>query len=291
MGFCVGYVASDPVRFPDLASDAPAGIASQLRPDSRIAASMALASWKIKYPFRCRRISRSPSAVIIRSTYGCQLNKLRRPFRRNPLADWMSLRAYTDVPTTTSAEVTLAHSFRKKILPGMRDRSTPRRRLHPVPTVVFFPMRYLVKARIKPGREADLLRAIDDGSLGRGSVAGDEYLDDMREARITVDGMAHWVETCFCAVPLAEERPYWETFFDLVSVKDAHARRNCRHENGREPWACCDCDCTRRLEQRMKRAGEPFLQRLRATIKAEATDARRHAAADCVDPDYGSCSR
>ena len=37
-------------------------------------------------------------------------------------------------------------------------------------------MRYLVTARVKPGREADLLRAIEDGTLGAGSVAGDEYL-------------------------------------------------------------------------------------------------------------------
>ena len=34
-------------------------------------------------------------------------------------------------------------------------------------------MRYLVKARVKRGRETALLKAIADGSLGRGSVAGD----------------------------------------------------------------------------------------------------------------------
>ena len=33
-------------------------------------------------------------------------------------------------------------------------------------------MRYLVKARVKPGREQALLRAVADGSLGRGSIAG-----------------------------------------------------------------------------------------------------------------------
>jgi predicted small secreted protein len=37
-------------------------------------------------------------------------------------------------------------------------------------------MRYLVKARVKPGKEQALLTAIRDGSLGRGSIAGDEYL-------------------------------------------------------------------------------------------------------------------
>ena len=45
-------------------------------------------------------------------------------------------------------------------------------------------MRYLVKARLKPGQGRDLLRAIRDESLGRGSVAGDEYLCNMKSARV-----------------------------------------------------------------------------------------------------------
>ena len=112
-------------------------------------------------------------------------------------------------------------------------------------------MRYLVKARVKPGREKALIAAIENGTLGKGSVAGDEYLHNMNEARATDDGTAHWVEVCFCAKPLAEERSYWEEYFELVSVKDAHARTNCRDLNGSEPWACCDCDCTKRLEERL----------------------------------------
>lgn len=123
-------------------------------------------------------------------------------------------------------------------------------------------MRYLVKARVKPGREQALLTAIEDGTLGRGSVAGDEYLWDMQQARVTRDGTAHWVEVCFCGVPLEEEHPYWEEYFDLISVTDAHARRNCRDLNGTEPWACSECDCTRRLEEKLHSSGEPFLARL-----------------------------
>ena len=68
-------------------------------------------------------------------------------------------------------------------------------------------MRYLVTARVKPGRRAALDRAIDDGSLGRGSIAGDEYQQNMAQARQRPDGRVQWVETCFCAVPLDEERP------------------------------------------------------------------------------------
>jgi hypothetical protein len=45
----------------------------------------------------------------------------------------------------------------------------------------------------------------------------------------------------------------------LVSVKDAHARSRCRDATGEEPWACCDCDCTARLEERLSRRGAPFV--------------------------------
>jgi hypothetical protein len=125
-------------------------------------------------------------------------------------------------------------------------------------------MRYLVKARLKQGHEQLLLRAIEEGDLGRGSIAGDEYAYDMEQARITEDGTAHWVETCFCPTPLQEERPYWEKYFELLSVKDAHNRKNCRDHNGTEPWACCNCDCTKRLEERLEQRGESFLKRLRS---------------------------
>jgi hypothetical protein len=120
-------------------------------------------------------------------------------------------------------------------------------------------MRYLVTARVKPGRREALQRAIDDGSLGAGSVAGDEYLRDMAQARQLDDGRVKWVETCFCPTPLAEERDYWEPYFDLLNVKDAHARSRCRHENGLEYWACSECDCTARLEERLRQQGTEFL--------------------------------
>ena len=123
-------------------------------------------------------------------------------------------------------------------------------------------MRYLVKARVKKGREKALLQAIGSGKLGAGSIAGDEYLYDMHQARTSEDGTAYWVETCFCATPLAEERSYWEEYFELLHVKDAHNRKNCRHENGTEPWACSDCDCTRKLEERLAEKGQPFLAQL-----------------------------
>ena len=96
-------------------------------------------------------------------------------------------------------------------------------------------MRHLVTARVKAGRLAALRGAIRAGSLGAGSVAGDEYLRDMARARELPDGRVTWVETCFCPTPLAEERPYWEAYFDLLAVKNAHARNRCRDETGAEP--------------------------------------------------------
>jgi hypothetical protein len=119
-------------------------------------------------------------------------------------------------------------------------------------------VRYLVTARVKDGRRTALRQAIQDETLGRGSVAGGEYLRDMAHARELADGRVRWVEICFCETPLAEERAYWEAYFDLVSVKDAHDRRRCRDENGSEPWACLDCDCTSRLEAWLARQGRAF---------------------------------
>jgi hypothetical protein len=119
-------------------------------------------------------------------------------------------------------------------------------------------MRYLVTARVKAGRAAALERAIVDGSLGRGSVAGDEYFRNMDAARQMDDGRVQWVEVCYCSTPLAEERAYWEPYFTLEKVQDAHARSRCRDLNGTEPWACSECDCTARLDARLASRGRPF---------------------------------
>jgi hypothetical protein len=130
-------------------------------------------------------------------------------------------------------------------------------------------MRYLVKARLKSGRAHALLNAIENATLGQGSVAGDEYLRDMQNARMSEDDTARWVEICFCAAPLQEERPYWEEYFDLTHIQDAHDRRRCRDQNGSEPWACIDCDCTDKLEKRLAATGKSFLAELRRGGAAE----------------------
>jgi len=121
-------------------------------------------------------------------------------------------------------------------------------------------MRYLVRARVKPGHEADLVDAIEQETLGQGSIAEGEYLRNMQDARLYPDNTVRWVEICYCPTPLQEERPYWEEFFDLTRVQDAHDRRKCRDENGSEPWACDRCDCTAKLEEKLKCSGSSFLK-------------------------------
>ena len=98
-------------------------------------------------------------------------------------------------------------------------------------------MRYLVTARSRPDARADLLTAIDEGTLGEGSVAEGEYLRNMDEARELADGRIKWVEVCFCPTPLEEERPYWEEYCDLERVQDAHARSRCRDDAREAHWA------------------------------------------------------
>ena len=129
-------------------------------------------------------------------------------------------------------------------------------------------MRYLVTARVKAGRERDLARAIEAGTLGSGSIAGDEYLRNMECARRLRDGSVKWVEICYCSTPLQEERPYWEEYFELVRVQDAHKRARCRDLNGTESWACGDCDCTAKLESHLNKSGTSFLEVLQQFINS-----------------------
>ena len=121
-------------------------------------------------------------------------------------------------------------------------------------------MRYLVRARLKDGCWQSLRTAIEGRTLGQGSVAEGEYLRNMHDARLFPDDTVRWVEVCYCPTPLEEERPYWEVYFDLLKVQDAHDRRKCRDQNGEEPWACGDCDCTARLETKLQSGGRPFLE-------------------------------
>ena len=123
-------------------------------------------------------------------------------------------------------------------------------------------MRYVIRAKLKPGKEKGLLRAIQNGTLGAGSVAGGEYIRVMNNARLLANGDVKWVEVCYCETPLNEELPYWEEFFEILSISDAHNRENCQDANGEKPRACGTCDCTAKLEERFARQGKGFLEYL-----------------------------
>ncbi len=123
-------------------------------------------------------------------------------------------------------------------------------------------MRYLVKAKLKEGKLQQLKEAIDNNTLGKGSVAGGEYIRDMKHARLLKDKTATWIEVCFCDPPLAEERPYWEEYFHLLKITDATNRKNCKHETGAKPWSCVNCKCTAHQEKEMKNFGVPFYESL-----------------------------
>jgi hypothetical protein len=123
-------------------------------------------------------------------------------------------------------------------------------------------MRYLVKAKLRQGREVALTDSIESGTLGSGSVAGNEYIKDMRKARLYENGLAEWIEVCFCSTPLQEEKPYWEEYFDLIEIKDAAKRKACKHENGKDYWSCISCRCTEKKEMELETTGSSFLEKL-----------------------------
>ena len=120
-------------------------------------------------------------------------------------------------------------------------------------------MKYLVKAKLKAAKRHELLSEIEKGRLGRGSVAFGEYVKNMKQARVLDDGTLCWLEVCFCATPLDEERPYWEKYFEVISVENAQAPEYCQDANGEMKRACFECSCTEEMEDEMRGWGRPFI--------------------------------
>lgn len=125
-------------------------------------------------------------------------------------------------------------------------------------------MRYLVRGRVIPGKGAALLRAIETGELGRGSIAHGTFLQCMKEARLTEEGEVRWLEVCYCreafgpGYELAEELPYWEAYFENIDVRFARKPEDC------EGYPVCgDCACTEKLEAKLENLGAPFLECLK----------------------------
>lgn len=120
-------------------------------------------------------------------------------------------------------------------------------------------MKYLVKAKLIPSRTQALLDAVANNTLGMGSVAFGEYVDNMQQARLLDDGSCCWLEVCFCNTPLNEELPYWQQYFSDIHTENALDPRLCQDANGESAHACLECRCTRGLEEQMRNWGKPFL--------------------------------
>jgi hypothetical protein len=123
-------------------------------------------------------------------------------------------------------------------------------------------MRYLLNAKVRPERQADLLRALEDGSFGDGFPYGD--LGEMIcTGRVDEAGVIRWVEVCYCreyyGVAMYEELPYLEKYLTDIEVADARSPDHC------EGYPTCnDCDCTRKIRVE----GEPLLDHLRRTVNS-----------------------
>ena len=124
-------------------------------------------------------------------------------------------------------------------------------------------MRYILEARVKPERRADLLRSLEDGKFGEGFPYGD-LGEVLSTGHVAATGTIRWVEVCYCreyfGVAMEEELPYLEEYLTDIEVADARNPRDCKGYP-----ECNDCDCTRKV--RFK--GEPLREYLRRTIAQE----------------------
>jgi hypothetical protein len=121
-------------------------------------------------------------------------------------------------------------------------------------------MRYMLGAKVRPDRGAELLRALEGGTFGEGFPYGD--LGEMLlSGRVDASGTIRWVEVCYCreyfGVAMHEELPYLEAYLTDIEVADARSPRYCKGYP-----ECNDCPCTRKV----RFEGEPLLDYLRRIV-------------------------
>jgi hypothetical protein len=126
---------------------------------------------------------------------------------------------------------------------------------------------------VEPGKERDLVSAINDGTRGKGSIAGDEYLNDIEQARVDDHGVASWVETAF-AIRLSPKDALLGSVFPLAQREGCALPSEFPDEDGTEPWASCDCDYTKKLEKRLATQAKRLSKRF-AQAKAISRSPRR----------------
>jgi hypothetical protein len=121
-------------------------------------------------------------------------------------------------------------------------------------------MRYLLGAKVRPDRRAELLRSLEQGTFGAGFPYGD-LGEVLCTGRVDARGTVRWVEVCYCreyyGVAMHEELPYLEEYLTDIEVADARSPVSCKGYP-----ECSDCDCTTKV----RFEGEPFLDHLRRSV-------------------------
>jgi hypothetical protein len=132
-------------------------------------------------------------------------------------------------------------------------------------------MRYLVSAKVRPEKRAELLKAINAQQFGEGFPYGD-LGDVLCAGRVDQSGTVRWVEVCYCrefsGVAMREEIDYFEEFLTEITIADARSPVLC------EGYPTCnDCDCTNKV----RLPGEPFLDYLRRIVTEPVSAAQVNA--------------
>jgi hypothetical protein len=83
---------------------------------------------------------------------------------------------------------------------------------------------YLVRAKPKPERLAELHRQLDENALINLRPFGKALTHSLTEARTQSDGTAVWEEEDYCSPPLAQERAaVLDSYFDEIKVEQVNA--------------------------------------------------------------------
>jgi hypothetical protein len=132
-------------------------------------------------------------------------------------------------------------------------------------------MRYLMKARVIPGKAAALKQALDDRTFGSGFPFGD-LGEAIRECTVDGHGTLRWIETCYCReysnVAMVMEIEYFEPYLHAIEIGDARDPRFC---DGYPH--CNDCRCT----DGIRLPGTPFSEYIQQLIVEEEQQPVAHA--------------
>lgn len=83
---------------------------------------------------------------------------------------------------------------------------------------------YLVRAKPKPDRLAELHHRLAENAFLDLRPFGQALTDSLENARVQPDGLAIWEEEDYCSPPLAQERAaVLDTYFDEIKVEQVHA--------------------------------------------------------------------